>query len=386
MRGRWHIGGLRGPVLAALIASAVLTVLAVPAGGNVALVPPEECDPGVVINDPVGDGHHRPTDVTAGWLSEANGNLQAVIQVELGNWDAEHDESQVVAGYVFLFTKNGITRFVRLSVDEFFDDTYDYGTYNPANAVDPFTKDGDTTGSIEPLVGTPNPGTGTAIINVPTSVANDTDLLTNNFMLTYDGLLGAGPTWVDVAPGGDLPNEAQPGPSFTVGSCTAVSIMGPASVKGAKTVNISGHVEPEADDTPVTITRQGLTTLVTTTQTDEHGAYSVQVPVRETTKIRATANGIDSQTRTITVRSTVKISAVRLRNGKTRITGVTGPWLPGRVQLIKTTAFSPAASKQIAGGKFSFPARRLSPGRWQVIYTPSGGRAVRSISPAVRVR
>ncbi len=82
----------------------------------------------------------------------------------------------------------------------------------------------------------------------------------------------------------------------------------------------------------------------------------------------------------------MRISATRLWNGKTRITGLTSPWLPGRVQLIKTTAFRPAASKQIAGGKFFFSPRRLSPGRWQVIYTPSGGRAVRSISPAVRVR
>ena len=102
--------------------------------------------------------------------------------------------------------------------------------------------------------------------------------------------------------------------------------------------------------------------------------------------MRAEANGISSQTRTITVRSTVTIKATRLATGKTRIKGVTSPWLPGRVQLIKTTAFVPAASKQIQGGAFSFNPRRLSPGRWQVIYTPAGGRAVRSISPAVRVR
>ena len=86
------------------------------------------------------------------------------------------------------------------------------------------------------------------------------------------------------------------------------------------------------------------------------------------------------------MRSTASIKAIRLANGKTRIKGMTSPWLPGRVQLIKTTAFVPAATKQITGGAFSFTPRRLSPGRWQVIYTPAGGWAVRSISPAVRVR
>ena len=56
--------------------------------------------------------HRRPPPAdrrTSAWLSEANGgNLQAVIEVELGNWDAEHDDPEIVAGYVFLFTKNGV--------------------------------------------------------------------------------------------------------------------------------------------------------------------------------------------------------------------------------------------------------------------------------------
>ena len=123
MRGRSRIGGLRGTVAAALIAAAALTVAALPAGGNVALAPPVPCTPGVVINDSATDGHHQPTDVLSAWLSEANGgNLQAVIVVDLGNWDAEHDDPDIVAGYVFLFTKAGVTKFVRLSVDEEFND------------------------------------------------------------------------------------------------------------------------------------------------------------------------------------------------------------------------------------------------------------------------
>ncbi|HXV33757.1 MAG TPA: hypothetical protein VD769_07085 [Gaiellaceae bacterium] len=391
MRVGGQIGGLLGLASVALVALATLAAAAVPAGGGVALVPPEPCSPGVVITDPTGDGHHDPTDVTAAWLSEENaGNLQAVIQVALGNWDAEHDEPEIAAGYVFLFSKGGTTKFVRLSVDEFFDPTYDYGTYDPA-LTNPFVHEGDTTGSIDPLAQIPPlpaPGPGTAVIDVPSSVAVDGDVLKNNFVLTYDGLLDAGPTWVDVAPGGDLPNEAQPGPSFTVGSCTGVTVAAPASIKGGKTVTVSGSVDPAAEGIDVTITRTTVPGVVAETMatTDVNGDYSALVPVRETTFVKATANGIDSTTRKITVRSTVTIRAVRLRNGKTRIQGVARPKLPGRIQLIKTTAFVPAASKTIAGGSFRFTARKLKPGRWQVIYTPRAGRAVRSISPAVRVR
>jgi hypothetical protein len=277
---------------------------------------------------------------------------------------------------------------VRLRVDGDFAATYDYGTYNPL-LLNPFVGEGATTGSREPEPTIPqNSGNGTAIIDVPTSVADNGDVLTNNFVLTYDGVLPAGPTWVDVAPGGDLPGEATTGPSFTVGACTAVSVASPASVTGAKTVTVSGTIEPAAEGVDVAVTRQTLTgaTVVMNTTTNASGGYSVQFKARETTNVSAEANGISSTTRKITMRSKVKIQAIRLRNGKIRIKGMTDPWLPGRVQLFKTTAFTPTAGKLIQGGAFAFTPRRLSAGRWEVLYTPANGRAVRSFSAAVRVR
>ena len=45
----------------------------------------------------------------------------------------EHDEPVIVAGYAFLFTTSGQTRFVRMSVDEDNDATFDYGTWTLAD-------------------------------------------------------------------------------------------------------------------------------------------------------------------------------------------------------------------------------------------------------------
>ena len=381
MRGRRVIGGLGGSAVIALIAALALAA-ALPAGGNVVIAPPAPCSPGVVMNDAFGDGHHKPTDVLRAWLSEANGSLQAVIEVQLGTWVPEHDEPQVVGGYAFLFTVGGVTRFVRMSVDESNVATFDYGTWTLAGG---FVPEGVTTGDRDT-----NPvGSAAAWITVPASLVAPGAILTDTFVITYDGIISGVPTDVDQAPGGTHPNDPARGPDFIVGSCAVVSIAAPASLKGAKPrVTISGSVAPAAAGIPVAITRQGAGTLVTNTTTDALGNFAVQVPIRETTRIKATntANGIDSTTRTIIMRSVVTIRAIRLPNGRTRIRGTTSPWLPGRLQLIKTTAFVPVARKTIRGGAFSFTPRRLRPGRWQVIYTPSGGRAVRSISKAVRVR
>lgn len=386
--------GLR--IAAAGLASATLVVATSAAAGRDAgsLVPPAACDPAVVIPDSEIDGHHQPTDVLRAWLSEEDGgNLQAVIEVDLGNWDAEHDEEQIVAGYVFLFTVNGVTRFVRLSSDVNFEATYDYGTYTFPNT---FESDGPTTGRREPEPMIPqHNGNGTAVIDVPTTVANDGDLLTDVYVLTYDGIVGGPhnpPTWVDHAPGGERPvNEATDprGPSFLVGDCAGVRLKAPGTITGSRRVTISGRLIPTEDDVPVEITREAPNaTFNTTTAAD--GTFSIQILVRETTDVeavaQATAGQIGSLTRTIRVRSKVTITAKHLRSGKVKIKGVTRPALPGRVQLFKTTAFFPRASKQIGGGMFSFSPVDLRPGRYEVIYTPRNGRAVRDISNKVRAR
>ena len=82
-----------------------------------AAAPPAPCNNAPQITDATGDGHHAPTDVLAAWWSEADGRLQAVIQVYAGTPVAEHDEAQTpVAGYALVYTADGLTRYVRASL------------------------------------------------------------------------------------------------------------------------------------------------------------------------------------------------------------------------------------------------------------------------------
>ena len=380
MRGRRLIGCLRG-----FLATTIVAVAALAWPGVATAVPPAPCDPAVVIQDPGTDGHHEPTDVLRAWLSEAEtGNLKAVIEVDLGNWDAEHDDPIIVAGYAFLFTVNGVTRFVRLSVDEDFNDTYEYGTYTFPGT---FTQQGLTTGRREPGPLPPTNGNGTAIIDVPTSLADNGDLLTDTFVLTYDGIVGGVPVWVDQAPGGETPTQQPRGPSFLVGQCAGVRLNVPTRITGARMVTIFGRVLGGTEGDQVVIRRKTKSGTVTSQTTiDAEGDYSINAFVRETTTVSAVSGQFESQDKTITVKSVVTIKANKRASGKTKITGKTNPALPGKVKLYKTTAFFATASKEIDGGRFSFPAKRLKPGRYEVIYTPSQGRALRDISNKVTVR
>ena len=52
---------------------------------------PAPCGGTPQITDAKGDGHHTNTDVTAAWLTEAAGRLQAVVQVDYGLWEPAHD-------------------------------------------------------------------------------------------------------------------------------------------------------------------------------------------------------------------------------------------------------------------------------------------------------
>ena len=178
---------------------------------------------------------------------------------------------------------------------------------------------------------------GTAVIDVPTTVANDGDLLEETYVLTYDGIIGGPgdpPTWVDHAPGGEAPADPTTdprGPDYLVGSCSSVSVASPASVTGAKTVTVSGTIAPAAEGVDVAITRQTLTgaTAVTNTTTNASGGYSAQFKVRETTNVSAEADGISSTTRKITVRSKVKIQAIRLAEREDPDQGDDRPVAPG---------------------------------------------------------
>ena len=355
--------------------------------GVASALPPPACDPAVVINDSHTDGHHGPTDVLSAWLSEEDGgDLQAVIKVDLGNWDAEHDEDEIVAGYVFLFTVNGATRFVRLSVDVDFQATYDYGTYTFPNT---FTSQGMTTGRREPEPTLPPwSGDGTAVIDIPTIVADDGDLLTDTFVLTYDGIVGGPPnppTWVDAAPGGELAGR---------GRVRALLPRRRVRRRPAQRA-ADGYRRAEGDDLghgdPCRGRRRRRDHARDAERDLQHYDRSRRhlldpnVRAREDDGRRGRRRSSQSQTRTIRVRSEVTIKAKELANGKTKITGKTNPALPGRIQLFKTTAFFPTTTKQIGGGTFQLPAKNLKPGRYQVLYTPRGGRALRDFSNKVTV-
>jgi hypothetical protein len=356
---------LRGGLLGLLVALAW--------AGVANAIPPVECNPAVVMEDLEGDGHHRSTDVLRAWFSEANGgNLQAVIEVETGTWEPDHDNPPAVQA-AFLFTVNGdgVTRYVRMTGDAN-DQTWDYGTWTGGM----FVTAGPTTGDLDVVTS----GPAATWIDVPTSVADDGDVLTNTFVLTYDGA-----DFVDHAPGATSPNAPERGPSFVVGECAGVGLNAPGTITGARRVTVSGQVIPAAQNVEVTITR-GTPNATFTTMTDEDGKFSIRMMVREkTTVVAEDEDGLTSLTRTIRVRSKVTIQATELANGKTRITGRTDPALPGRVQLFKTTAFVASITRQIDGGRFQLPAKNLSPGRYEVIYTPRNGRAIRDISNRVRV-
>ena len=80
--------------LAAGACTALAAFAALPLTTAVA-APPAPCNNAPQITDPSGDGHHPPTDVLAAWWSEANGRLQAVIQVCAATPSAEHDDAEI---------------------------------------------------------------------------------------------------------------------------------------------------------------------------------------------------------------------------------------------------------------------------------------------------
>ena len=154
----------------------------------------------------------------AAWLSEASGRLQAVIQVRAGIFVAEHDDADVNgSGFAFVYAQDGVTRYVRASApaqDRASDPVaFDYGTYASPGG---FAPAGATTGAVERST-----GLGTVTIDVPGVAAGAR--LTNPYVVTYDGINGGVPTWVDRAPGGVDPAEASFGADYVAGSCGAVA-------------------------------------------------------------------------------------------------------------------------------------------------------------------
>jgi hypothetical protein len=330
---------------------------------------PPPCDTSPQITDATGDGHHPGTDVLAAWWSESSGHLQAVIQVRAGLFVAEHDDAEINgSGFVFVFTQGGVRRYVRASApaqDHASDPVaFDYGTYTSPGG---FAVAGATTGVVERST-----GAGTVTIDVPGVGAGA--LLTNAFVVTYDGINGGVPTWVDHAPGGEDPGEASFGADYVAGACGAtasVELSAPSKVTGRKTVTVSGRVLPARGGVAVSLT--GAKPLTLTTAAD--GTFSTRLAIGETTRLRASAAGIFSRELTLTMYSKVRIKVT----GR-RVTGTTDPPLPGRVLWLRSNAVTPSARTTARNGKFRLVLRHPRRGRYQAVFVPSGKRAERATS------
>jgi hypothetical protein len=151
-------------------------------------------------------------------------------------------------------------------------------------------------------------------------------------------------------------------------------------------VRVTGRVVPARSGVPVVLTAAATRTGTRTAVTGADGRYAFTLPVTETTRLRAVADGLGSQTLTVTVRSTVAFTARRLRDGRVLVTGTVLPALPGRVLLLRRDAITPSAKTSARGGRFRLLLRRPIPGRYQAVYIPSGARAERSTSTTGVIR
>lgn len=358
--------------------------------------PPSPCGGVEHASDPSGDGHHPDTDVLAAWWSEpAPGQLQASIRMSSTHWYPVHDDEEVDgAGYAVVFRIGETTWFVRLFAPPVGPLQYQYGTWSPTTW---FTVLGTTTGTAENGVG------GVATIDVPGAITrSDGTILRELRVLTYDGESGGTPHWVDRAPGGTDPSGTSFGADFVVGTCTrttggagadptvpprttSVSIDAPDRILGARAVVITGSVAPARAGVWVTIARtthHGTIRKRGRTRTD--GTFRWTLPLIERTSVRATADGLGSQERTIEVGSTVRLFAHR-RGSRTVLVGRTSPPIPGQVLLLPTDDVEPAMRTRAVAGKFVLRPRRLASGSYQAVFIPASGRAERATSNTVRV-
>ena len=248
--------------------------------------------------------------------------------------------------------------------------------------------------------GTTETGAGGAVtIDVPAQPAAGT-VLARPFVLTYDGGEGADQHWVDRAPGGTTPDGTEFGADYVVGSCGGPAPAGrrqgrrpavsrslrcrstaPKGLVGGGRALVGGAVTPARAGVTVTLSATSRRPFTRRLTTAADGRFSARVPVNETTRLRAVAEGLGSQTLTVVVKSRVRIKVRRLRSGKVarRPAGYDPP-LPGRVLLLRSDAVRPTQTVKPRRGSFRFRATRPRRGRYQAVYIPSRRRAVRSTS------
>ncbi len=345
------------------------------------------------ITDAAGDGHHDNTDVTAAWLAESGGRLQAVMRPRVAVWEPAHEDSDA-AGFAFLYTAGGATRYVRAEAPRGAAVRFDHGTWTLAGG---FASAGPTSG--EAVAG---PG-GAVAIDLPAVPAGT--VLARPFALTYDGATGTAPHWVDRAPGGVDPAGTEVGADFVAGSCaapgpggtplpppggavttTAVALEAPRRVVGGGRVAVRGRVAPARAGVAVEVTARARRAVVRRAVTQADGSFSLLLPVGETARVRAVAEGLGSQTRTITVVSTVRIRVRERAGGAVVVRGTVRPRLPGRVLLLRRGAVRATAATQARGGRFRIRMADPRPGRYQAVFIPRGARAERSTSNTGAIR
>jgi hypothetical protein len=380
-----------------LIVSAALVAAPTPASAAA----PAPC--GVVtFDDPSGDGHHSETDVLQGWFSEGGGGLQATLKVKTGSWLPAHEDEEVNgAGYAMLFRIGGAApaKYVRVFAPPNGSGpvSYDAGTWTSGGG---FASQFSTTGLLVYGAG------GTVTIDVPAALGwTAGSILTSTFALTYDGTTAGVPHWVDRAPGGTSPTESSFGADFVVGSCnaptgttptpdgstpaqrtTGVALVAPAKLAGGGAARITGTIVPARDDVWVTIERTtSRSTIRLRVRTRGDGSFVASIPVREATRVRAVAEGLSSQARTIAVDSRTRAFVVRRAAG-TSIVVRTWPALPGQVLLLGVDDVEPAVDRKMHGGRIVLSAGTVMAGRYQVVFIPDDERAERSTSNTVTIR
>ncbi|HWM11471.1 MAG TPA: hypothetical protein VNO82_19090 [Solirubrobacteraceae bacterium] len=365
-----------------LLAAAAMLATAAPA----AAAPPAPCGGVPQLTDPEGDGHHINTDIVGGWFSDAAGRLQAVVQLRQGIWEPAHEDSDA-AGFALLYSTGGQIRYVRAEAPRGGAVRYDHGTWTSAGG---FASAGATTG--EAVAGS----RGSVTIDVPGVPAGT--VLARPFALTYDGATGADLHWVDRGPGGVAPDGTEVGADYVAGSCgapppgggpgavSAVQLSAPRRIVGGGRRTISGRVVPAQAGVPVTLGLRTKRSSQRTLTTRADGTFSVRMRISETTRLRAEAGGIGSQTLTVVVGSKVRIKVRTLRDGDVEVVGRVWPALPGRALLLRSDAVSPRARARPRNGRFAFRFDHLRRGRYQVVFVPSRGRALRSTSNTGVVR
>ncbi len=379
-----------------------ICVLAAVTAAGVALCPaataatPAPCGGIVQISDDAGDGHHPNTDVLWAWFSEAAGRLQVVVTVDLGDWRPAHDDSDA-AGWAVVFEAGGQRRYVRVEAPPSGPLRFDHGTWSVGGG---FASAGPATGAVVAGFG------GTVTIDVPAAVgAAPGAVLVRPFVLTYDGATSPSDIhWVDRAPGGVTPAEAAFGADYVVGACgaggpapgggtlttSALDMTAPKHRRGAGLVRVKGRVVAARAGVAVSVTAEprhsSKAAATRTVRSLTDGTFALSIRVNETSTITAVADGINAQTRTVTMRSTVRLRLRRLRDGRTRVSGTVNPRLPGRVLLLRTDAIKASAKTRARKGRFRFAARRLPRGRYQAVFIPSGQRAERATSRSGAVR